>query len=112
MGQGPRRIRYLSEFVVQEPAKCRYAPSDPPLLSAGCILHAIQSGKKSPEARLAESAFAAGRGDLKDFVLNCSSGRELLEKGFGEDVEIALQLNACKVASILVEGRYIRSVEI
>ena len=38
--------------------------------------------------------------------MSCSSGRELVERGFSEDVIIAAELDADSVAPELIEGRF------
>jgi 2-phosphosulfolactate phosphatase len=76
-------------------------------VGAGAIIHHL-SGEKSPEARLAESAYLAVRGEIGEFLRGCVSGRELIERDFAEDVEIAAALGSSAAAPVLVEGAYMR----
>ena len=52
-----------------------------------------------PEARVAEQAFRAAR--LPDDLLACTSGQELVEMGFDQDVAIAAELDASGVVPVL-----------
>jgi 2-phosphosulfolactate phosphatase len=47
------------------------------------------------------AAFDAARGDLGPWLATSSSGRELIETGFGDDVEAAAALDAETVAPVL-----------
>lgn len=80
-------------------------PAFEDLLGAGAIIHHLR-GTKSPEAMLAETAFERFRGELGDCMFRCSSGRELVEKGFAADVELAAAFNVSSAAPMLVEGAY------
>jgi 2-phosphosulfolactate phosphatase len=55
-----------------------------------------------PEAEAAAAAFRALR-PLEE----CPSGRELVDKGFAEDVRIAAELDQSSVVPVLVEGRFV-----
>ncbi len=61
-------------------------------LGAGAILSYLRYNK-SPEARVCEGAFVSSRNDLHDLLWESGSGRELREKGYGEDVQYAACLN-------------------
>ena len=63
----------------------------------------------SPEARVARDAFASVRDSLLDELRVCASGRELVDAGFGEDVEIAAELDATTVVPVLVGGEFVPS---
>jgi 2-phosphosulfolactate phosphatase len=74
------------------------------LWGAGAVLRALGAlgvGAASPEARAAADAFAAAEGDLRDRLRDCASGRELVDKGFGEDVDIAAELDTSAVVPLL-----------
>jgi 2-phosphosulfolactate phosphatase len=64
-------------------------------LGAGAIISNL-SGSWSPEARAAAAAFEAHRADLLEALRTCPSGIELIEWGYGDDVEIAAQYNASR----------------
>ena len=80
-------------------------PAFEDLVGAGAIVHHLR-GAKSPEAMLAEAAFLRFKGELADCLLSCSSGRELVEKGFAADVELAAALDVSSAAPMLVEGAF------
>ena len=61
-------------------------------LGAGAILSYLTCDK-SPEARACEGTFRHLQSDLKEALLECGSGRELIGKGFEGDVTHAAQLN-------------------
>jgi 2-phosphosulfolactate phosphatase len=61
-------------------------------LGAGAILSELPH-PHSPEARLCAAAFAHARGELRDILWECASGRELRGRGHGDDVEHAARLD-------------------
>jgi 2-phosphosulfolactate phosphatase len=81
-------------------------PSLEDWLGAGAII-AYLSGTKSHEARAAAAAFQDARDDLERLVKTCSSGRELMERGFEDDVDLAVQRNVSSGAPVLVKDAYI-----
>lgn len=66
------------------------------LVGAGGIL-SLLPGTKSPEAEIAIAAFERSlqSGMIETFA-NCSSGWELLTRGFGNDVELAADLDVSR----------------
>jgi 2-phosphosulfolactate phosphatase len=82
-------------------------PAIEDMLGAGAILAALPSGTElSAEARLAADAFRATRPHLADTIRDCLSGRELIDRNYGDDVEIALELDASDVVPRLLGGLY------
>lgn len=75
------------------------------LLGAGAILAQL-TGSTSPEAETAVAAFNHARGDLRTALQRCGSGRELIERGFAEDVVLAAQFDASDNAPCLTDGAY------
>ena len=78
------------------------------LLGAGAILSALGgpgSGVFSPEAEAARACFAA-TADVTAAVSGCASGRELIEGGFGDDVAIATEIDACLVVPVVADGAF------
>jgi 2-phosphosulfolactate phosphatase len=69
-------------------------------VGAGAILKALP-GTKSPEAKSAIAAFEECSRGLRESLLMCSSGRELTERGFGPDVDLASQLSVSTTVPIL-----------
>jgi 2-phosphosulfolactate phosphatase len=80
-------------------------PSYEDLLAAGAVAAALP-GTRSPEAAAAVGVFEAASNRLQDLLMSCSSGRELLERGFSEDVLMAAELDVEVVAPELMEGRF------
>jgi 2-phosphosulfolactate phosphatase len=77
------------------------------LVGAGAIIHYL-AGKKSPEAVVAEAAFVRVKEELPGWLAQCSSGKELVEKGFMGDVELAAALNVSECVPVLRDGAYVR----
>lgn len=74
-------------------------------LGAGAVIAALD-GSKSPEAILAERTFREATGDLSKLVGSCASARELIERGFATDVELASQYDCSDVVPVLENGEY------
>lgn len=85
-------------------------PSIEDLLGAGAILSEI-SGERSPEAEVAVSTFQSFERHLVSTIRSCSSGRELIEKGFPEDVEYAVELNSSVTVPILSDKVFVSHSE-
>jgi 2-phosphosulfolactate phosphatase len=75
-------------------------------LGAGAIIQRL-TGSKSPEARSAEAVFSACEHNLAETLRTCSSRKELIEKGYGEDVDYASQIDTSHSQPLLVDGAYI-----
>ena len=75
------------------------------LIAAGAIISHLR-GTKSPEALLAQAAFLSLSNNLAALLRTCSSGRELIERGFPGDVELAAQVNVSDAAPVLIDGAY------
>jgi 2-phosphosulfolactate phosphatase len=74
------------------------------LAGAGAIA-ACLPGSRSPEALAAIAAWEA-IGQPGQALAACASGRELLERGFGEDVELAAALDADRRGTELLDGMF------
>jgi 2-phosphosulfolactate phosphatase len=74
-------------------------------LGAACVLDALSGvpGGLSVEAAMALAALAATP-DVPAAVRGCVSGRELVEGGFGGDVEVAVQVGVSGVVPVLRRG--------
>jgi 2-phosphosulfolactate phosphatase len=75
------------------------------LVGAGAIVAAIE-GTRSPEAAAAHAAFEAASDQMRDLLMSCASGRELVERGFPQDVLMAAELDVDDVAPELIGGRF------
>jgi 2-phosphosulfolactate phosphatase len=74
-------------------------------LGAGAIISHL-TGAWSPEARAAVAAFEAQRDNLLETLLAIPSGMELVDWGYGQDVEIAAQYHASMIAPRFESGAY------
>ena len=83
-------------------------PSFEDLIGAGAIISYLH-GKRSPEAVGAVAAFQEARSRLGEYLSQCSSGKELIERGFAEDVSLAAQLNISNSAPILMDAAFVRA---
>jgi 2-phosphosulfolactate phosphatase len=75
------------------------------LLGAGSIIRCLP-GRRSPEADAAVAAFQHFRGDLRTALRECQSGRELIERGFGADVDLASEHDASVNVPMRVDGAF------
>jgi 2-phosphosulfolactate phosphatase len=81
-------------------------PAIEDLIGAGAIIDELGL-PCSPEAEVARQAYRSARSHLASLLRECESGRELLDRGFPEDVEVALELNVSATVPILANGAYI-----
>lgn len=76
-------------------------------LGAGAFLAGLAAAGRhnlSPEAAAAGAAFDAAEPHLDAVLRGCSSGRELGDAGYAEDVAIAAELDASSVVAVLEDG--------
>jgi 2-phosphosulfolactate phosphatase len=81
-------------------------PSYEDLIGAGAIANYLL-GNLSPEAYAAKSAFLATENILAELLQHCGSGKELVERGYKEDVSLAARLNVSACVPTLQEGAYV-----
>jgi 2-phosphosulfolactate phosphatase len=74
-------------------------------IGAGAIINAL-NGVFSPEALGARGTYLVLEAELKSVLQQCSSGKELIAKGFAEDVEIASMVDVSETAPLLRDGAY------
>lgn len=74
-----------------ESGEIRFALED--YLGAGVIISGLNF-EKSPEALVCEKAYSACRDELNEIIRNCQSGQELLDRGYGDDVRIASDIDS------------------
>ena len=88
-------------------------PAVEDLLGAGAILAALDpsnsiSGPRcSPEAAAARAAFVAARPLLHASLEDSASGRELLARGWADDVATAAAYDVATVAPVLIDGEFV-----
>jgi 2-phosphosulfolactate phosphatase len=85
-------------------------PAIEDLIGAGAIIKRLQR-RLSPEARVAVAAFESVETGLRDLLLQCSSGRELAERGFAADVELAAELDVSQTVPLLAGEAFVASAE-
>jgi 2-phosphosulfolactate phosphatase len=76
------------------------------LIGAGAVLEALP-GRLSPEAETAVAAFSRFRRDLRGALSRCGSGKELIDRGFELDVELAAEHAVSTVSPMLVQERFV-----
>jgi 2-phosphosulfolactate phosphatase len=80
------------------------------LLGAGAIVREL-GGSRSPEAQAAQvvfERFSTGQARLERALLDCSSGRELLERDRRADVLYAAEWNVGMTVPLMIDGAYRR----
>jgi 2-phosphosulfolactate phosphatase len=80
-------------------------PAIEDLIGAGAIISHL-SGRRSPEAQIAVAAFVCAQNHLLRTLQQGGSGREIIELGFGSDIELAAALNQSEYAPLLRDGAY------
>jgi 2-phosphosulfolactate phosphatase len=81
-------------------------PSLEDWIGAGAVIDAC-TGSHSPEASLAAAAFRHVRQDLARVLRGSGSGKELIERGFGLDVDLAAELNVSTNVPRLVTRAFV-----
>ncbi|EYB67663.1 hypothetical protein DEIPH_ctg033orf0082 [Deinococcus phoenicis] len=76
------------------------------LLGAGAVVNALGLSP-SPEAEGARAVFRALRERLPGVLAACSSGTELTERGFPEDLTLAAELNVSRSVPLLRGGAFV-----
>ena len=80
-------------------------PSFEDFVGAGAVINYLK-GSLSPEAQIAVTAYQNIRLSIVDMVKQCSSGKELIERGFEQDIDLALQINVSNSVPTLINGMY------
>jgi 2-phosphosulfolactate phosphatase len=75
------------------------------LLGAGAVLSRLPE-QRSPDARAAVAAWLEASDNIEATLLECPSGRELLERGRQGDLRYAAQIHLSKVVPILRDGAF------
>lgn len=76
------------------------------LLGAGAIISNL-TGTRSPNASAAEIIFQHHHHNIFSILENTGSGKELIHRGFPQDIEIAAQLNISDCVPVLKNQAYI-----
>jgi 2-phosphosulfolactate phosphatase len=83
-------------------------PSFEDLIGAGAIISHLP-GRLSPESLAARAAFREVESDLRASLKQSSSGKELIERGFENDVVLASLLDSSDSAPVLVNDAYVQA---
>ncbi|PYT26614.1 MAG: hypothetical protein DMG57_21000 [Acidobacteria bacterium] len=83
-------------------------PSLEDWVGAGAVIAALSGKQRSPEAQLAAAAFAHFRDGLSQALRESVSGKELIERGFALDVDVAAELNVSENIPRLVDRAFVR----
>ena len=81
-------------------------PAIEDLLGAGAVIASTPEKSRSPEAQMAASAFLAAESHLGETLRESMSGRELINRDFAADVELAADLNASTTFPLMIEGAF------
>jgi 2-phosphosulfolactate phosphatase len=82
-------------------------PAFEDLIGAGALLGALTTKDASPGAIAAAGAYREVESRIKESLRKCQSGRELIEMGFGQDVEFASDANSSHATPRLLKGEYV-----
>lgn len=77
------------------------------LLGAGAILSYLP-GKLSPEAEAAVATFQRLKDNLIISLRSCSSGKELVTRGFSRDIELAAAINTSSCVPLFIHNAYVK----
>ena len=99
-----RRVAIIPAGERWEDGSLRPAFED--LVGASAIIEYL-SGRFSPETNMALGAFVAAKSDLKKLLRQCSSGKELIERGYGRDICLASEITVSGAVPALVNQAYV-----
>ncbi len=84
-------------------------PAVEDLWGAGAVVAALAAAglsDVSPEAQAAADAFRCVRSSIANALKASASGRELVDRGFADDVRVAADLSAGDVVPVLIDGAF------
>lgn len=82
-------------------------PAFEDLVGAGAIISHLK-GTLSPESKSALAVFKNCSENLPEEITTCSSGKELVERGFEKDIVLACDLNVSDTVPVLKNNAYIK----
>ena len=82
-------------------------PAVEDLLGAGAIIQYLP-GTRSPEATVAETIFLHLQTEVTACLQQCSSRKELIGRGFAQDVAVAAAVDQSACGPILTGGAYVQ----
>ena len=83
-------------------------PAIEDLIGAGAVLASLP-GRPSPEAETAIAAFERFQHSLHDTLARSTSGKELVERGFACDVEVAAEYAVSTAAPVMQADRFVNA---
>jgi 2-phosphosulfolactate phosphatase len=104
-----KRVSLIAAGEKWEDGSLRPAIED--LIGVGAIIQHLP-GSRSPEAELAVAAFMNFRGDISSCLKRCGSGKELIQRDFESDIDLAAALDVSDCVPVLREGAYVRHSDI
>lgn len=82
-------------------------PAFEDLVGAGAIISCLP-GARSPETMAAEVVWRLAQADLLRQLKQCGSGKELIGRGYAQDVELAAQLDSGTCVPVLQQGAFVQ----
>lgn len=76
------------------------------LLGAGAVIAEL-TGTRSPEAQMAAAAWQDGRDGIAEVLAACTSGREMVERDWAEDLAYASEVDVSTTVPVLQDGAFI-----
>lgn len=107
LGRRQRRVVVVAVGEQWRDGTPRVAVED--LLGAGAIFSGLPADTLSAEAQVAAAAYRASRDGLVEILRSCTSGRELMARGFPDDTDWAADVDASPVVPLLVDGAFVRA---
>ncbi len=99
-----KRIAVISAGEKWPDGSLRFAIED--LIGAGAIVSRL-TGSRSPEAEIAVAAFESVKRNPLETLRRCASGKEMIDIGFGSDINLAAEIDVSECAPFLRNGAYI-----
>lgn len=85
----------------------RFAFED--MLGAGAIISYLE-GNLSPESKASIAVFEDSKSSLLSQIKNCSSGKELIDRGFEKDIFLACELNSSDNVPVLTHNYFVGQI--
>ncbi|MEO7573269.1 MAG: 2-phosphosulfolactate phosphatase [Acidimicrobiales bacterium] len=76
------------------------------LLGAGAVIAGL-IGRRSPEAQAAAVAWLDTRDRIAELLAACSSGREMVERDWADDLAYALEVDVSETVPVLRDGAFV-----
>lgn len=76
------------------------------LLGAGAVIAGL-TGTRSPEAQMAAAAWLDARPRIAEVVAACSSGREMVDRNWADDLAYATELDVSAMVPVLRDGAFV-----